>query len=153
MAKIVKLTESDLNKIVKRVIEEQDIDKTARMKALIDRTNIEDLFKKMGLVEGFDNLSKVGFRKNEIKTIRRYAKTDPVYSTRGLVVFADEKYTYVIGKFPRQKYGDIFLACKSSGYFTNTGRIETNRTDCMKREILNAMYSKQELDKMSMNIR
>lgn len=195
----IRLTESDLNRIVKKVIKEQldadyqkqiqdltnitnspsgqkaaadyrkgqrdlenkrkrekeklEQDAKNRMYRLYDRTNIIDLFKKMGLVEGYDNLSKIGLQDDAIKTIKQYAGQLPVYSTRNLVVWSTKDYTYVVGKFPRQKNGDIYLSCKSTGYQTQTVKIQTNRTGCMIKDIMEALYSQQELDKMATNIR
>jgi hypothetical protein len=145
--------------------EDDEKQKRELLRMVARKTTLKDLLMKMGFVEGWENTLNSKFKLDERKLddLKKFSENSPVYVLNNkdslLIVWERGKNTAIYRRtntsdgennlLPRQKYGEVRLSCRLGGYkLSYAGLVRQYTTDCVKEDILQVMYSPQELKKM-----
>ena len=90
MKRIIKLTESDITRIVKRVIKEEKLSKQDVLKKHVLKSGWEEVAERIG---GFDNLYRIGFNNNPMEFLNLFNNLE--------VVQSEEQPNWVLYRFEK----------------------------------------------------
>jgi hypothetical protein len=104
MKRIIKLTESDITRIVKRVIKEEKLSKQDVLKKHVLKNGWKEVADRIG---GFDNLYKHAFNNDYNEFLKLYSKLE--------VVQSEEEPNWMLYRFEKGK--NIMIYDKKNEYF------------------------------------
>ena len=90
MKRVIKLTESDITRIVKRVIKEEKLSKQDVLKKHVLKSGWEEVAERIG---GFDNLYRIGFNNNPMEFLNLFNNLE--------VVQSEEQPNWVLYRFEK----------------------------------------------------
>ena len=103
MKQVIKLTESDITRIVKRVIKEEKLSKQDVLKKHVLKSGWNEVAERIG---GFDNLYRIGFNNDYDEFLKLYSDLE--------VIQSKQKPDWMLYRFGKDK--NIMAYDKKNGY-------------------------------------